>query len=68
MNVLKNCIMSSALVPRNGMASAHLEKESVAANRKRCPLEDGGSMGPIMSVPHISKSQDADVTRLDAGG
>jgi hypothetical protein len=41
----------------NGIASAHLEKKSVAARIKWCPLADGGSMAPITSIPQASIPQ-----------
>lgn len=31
-----------------------LEKSTLATSIKRCPCSDGGSIGPIMSVSHIS--------------
>jgi hypothetical protein len=41
----------SVFTSRNGTASAHLDKLSVVAKMKRCPRDEGGSIGPMTSIP-----------------
>lgn len=58
----------SPLTSFRGMASAHLEKEFVAAKMNMCPWDDGGLIGPMTFMPHASKCREIPVGCRGSGG
>lgn len=54
---LINLTTSIISTTSNRMALAHLKKRLVIAKINHYPLYDGGVMGPIITIPHVSNGQ-----------